>query len=105
MTMADKIVVMNKGFVQQIGRPMDIYENPENLFVATFIGSPAMNIIDAIYDKETIKFNDGFEIKLGSNYQKVHDDFYKSKIHELEVILAKFDELGKEEIEKIKSPK
>lgn len=103
MTMADKIVVMNKGFVQQIGRPMDIYENPENLFVATFIGSPAMNIIDAIYDKETIKFNDGFEIKLGSNYQKVHDDFYKSKIHELEVILAKFDELGKEEIEKIKS--
>lgn len=45
MTMADKIVVMNEGRVEQIGAPLDIYDNPNNLFVASFIGSPAMNLI------------------------------------------------------------
>ena len=43
--MADKIVVMNGGQVQQIGAPMDLYENPANRFVASFIGSPAMNLL------------------------------------------------------------
>jgi multiple sugar transport system ATP-binding protein len=45
MTMADKIVVMNDGRIEQIGTPIDLYDNPANVFVATFIGSPAMNII------------------------------------------------------------
>ena len=45
MTMADKIVVMNAGKVEQIGSPLDLYDNPVNLFVAGFIGSPAMNFI------------------------------------------------------------
>jgi multiple sugar transport system ATP-binding protein len=45
MTMADKIVVMNGGNVEQIGTPLDLYDNPANLFVAGFIGSPAMNFI------------------------------------------------------------
>jgi multiple sugar transport system ATP-binding protein len=45
MTMADKIVVMNAGKVEQIGTPLDLYDNPANLFVAGFIGSPAMNFI------------------------------------------------------------
>jgi multiple sugar transport system ATP-binding protein len=45
MTMADKIVVMNGGFVEQIGRPLDIYDEPANVFVAGFIGSPAMNLL------------------------------------------------------------
>jgi multiple sugar transport system ATP-binding protein len=43
MTMADKIVVMNDGRVEQIGAPLDLYDRPDNLFVAGFIGSPAMN--------------------------------------------------------------
>ena len=47
MTMADKIVVLNGGRIEQIGAPLDLYQNPKNLFVATFIGSPRMNIIDA----------------------------------------------------------
>lgn len=46
MTMADKIVVMNSGLVEQIGTPLELYDNPCNLFVAGFIGSPAMNFID-----------------------------------------------------------
>jgi multiple sugar transport system ATP-binding protein len=45
MTMADKIVVMNMGKVEQIGTPLELYDNPANLFVAGFIGSPAMNFI------------------------------------------------------------
>ncbi|GLR61790.1 ABC transporter ATP-binding protein [Rhizobium indigoferae] len=45
MTMADRIVVMRDGFVEQIGSPLDLYDRPANLFVAGFIGSPAMNLI------------------------------------------------------------
>jgi len=47
MTMADKIVVMNAGRVEQIGTPLELYDRPANLFVATFMGSPAMNILPA----------------------------------------------------------
>jgi len=45
MTMADKIVVMHDGIVEQIGTPLDLYDKPDNLFVAGFIGSPAMNLL------------------------------------------------------------
>jgi len=45
MTMADKIVVMHAGIVEQIGAPLDLYDRPDNLFVAGFIGSPAMNFL------------------------------------------------------------
>ena len=46
MTMATKIAVMNKGVIQQVGSPDEIYDFPENVFVADFIGSPAMNMVD-----------------------------------------------------------
>ncbi|MEM9049652.1 MAG: ABC transporter ATP-binding protein [Pseudomonadota bacterium] len=46
MTLADRVVVMNKGVVQQVGSPTEIYDNPANTFVAGFIGSPAMNLIE-----------------------------------------------------------
>jgi multiple sugar transport system ATP-binding protein len=46
MTMADKIVVMHDGVVEQIGAPLELYDKPRNLFVAGFIGSPAMNLLD-----------------------------------------------------------
>ncbi|WP_267548929.1 ABC transporter ATP-binding protein [Rhizobium rhizogenes] len=45
MTMADKIVVLRDGVVQQVGSPLELYENPQNLFVAKFIGSPEMNFM------------------------------------------------------------
>lgn len=46
MTLADRVVVMNKGEIQQVGTPTDIYDHPANTFVAGFIGSPAMNLIE-----------------------------------------------------------
>src|SRR6185437_4471141 len=52
MTMADKIVVMHDGIVEQIGAPLDLYDNPANLFVAGFIGSPAMNMINGRLDPD-----------------------------------------------------
>jgi len=45
MTMADKIVVMHEGIVEQIGSPLELYDRPDNMFVASFIGSPAMNLL------------------------------------------------------------
>ena len=47
MTMADKIVVMHDGIIEQMGAPLDLYDRPDNLFVAGFIGSPAMNFVQA----------------------------------------------------------
>ncbi len=63
MTMADKIVVMHDGLVEQIGAPLDLYDRPDNLFVAGFIGSPAMNMI-----KGHIRANGStaFEVSSGS---------------------------------------
>ena len=46
MTLADRVVVMNRGVIQQVGTPTDIYDRPDNTFVAGFIGSPAMNLIE-----------------------------------------------------------
>jgi multiple sugar transport system ATP-binding protein len=46
MTMADKIVVLNAGNIEQVGSPMELYKTPKNLFVAGFIGSPKMNMIE-----------------------------------------------------------
>ena len=52
MTMADKIVVMNDGNVEQVGSPLELYDSPVNRFVATFIGSPAMNLVDGTVRKD-----------------------------------------------------
>ncbi len=52
MTMADKIVVMHDGRVEQVGAPLDLYDNPSNLFVAGFIGSPAMNMLTGRVDPD-----------------------------------------------------
>ncbi|MBD2495993.1 ABC transporter ATP-binding protein [Nostoc sp. FACHB-280] len=56
MTLADKIVVLNRGRIQQIGEPQSIYALPNNLMVATFLGNPPMNILSAKYT------NDGFDV-------------------------------------------
>ena len=55
MTLADQIVVLNEGRVEQVGSPMTLYHHPRNKFVASFIGSPKMNFIEARIDKITPK--------------------------------------------------
>jgi multiple sugar transport system ATP-binding protein len=57
MTLADRIVVLHDGRVSQIGAPLDLYDRPDNLFVATFIGSPAMNVLDG-----EVASNDGMGV-------------------------------------------
>ena len=62
MTMADRIVVMQLGVVEQVGAPLDLYDKPANMFVAGFIGSPAMNFINA-----TIKRNGAGPVAVSEN--------------------------------------
>jgi multiple sugar transport system ATP-binding protein len=59
MTMADKIVVMHSGIVEQIGSPLQLYDTPANIFVAGFIGSPAMNLMDAEIKGGKVVLQDG----------------------------------------------
>ncbi|WP_162651921.1 sn-glycerol-3-phosphate ABC transporter ATP-binding protein UgpC [Lentilitoribacter sp. Alg239-R112] len=54
MTLADKIVVLRDGLIEQVGKPMELYSTPDNLFVAKFIGSPAMNMFDVKPDAENV---------------------------------------------------
>lgn len=80
MTLADRIVVMNEGRISQIGDPMEVYSNPNNLFVAGFIGNPAMNFIDVqvTEDKgQLLVKNNGIELvvpqSLRNRYAKARD--------------------------------
>jgi multiple sugar transport system ATP-binding protein len=66
MTMADKIVVMHDGIVEQIGAPLDLYDRPDNLFVAGFIGSPAMNFIRGKMNGDGFKADGGFALPVGA---------------------------------------
>jgi multiple sugar transport system ATP-binding protein len=64
MTMADKIVVMHDGIVEQIGAPLDLYDRPANIFVAGFIGSPAMNFIRGTAENGMFRSNEGLVLPL-----------------------------------------
>jgi multiple sugar transport system ATP-binding protein len=55
MTLGDRVAVMRSGVLQQVGTPMELYNNPKNLFVAGFIGSPAMNFMPATMDGDSVK--------------------------------------------------
>ena len=91
MTMASKLVIMNKGVIQQIGTSKEIYENPANSFVAAFIGSPAMNIIKANLNGYSFSLEDGEEIKLHSKidikgFYAKEKEYSESKVKEYESI-------------------
>ncbi|RWX81014.1 sn-glycerol-3-phosphate ABC transporter ATP-binding protein UgpC [Neorhizobium lilium] len=64
MTMADKIVVLHDGHIEQIGAPLDLYDRPANIFVAGFIGSPAMNFIDGRIEEGAFRTSKGLILPL-----------------------------------------
>ena len=66
MTMADKIVGMNSGNVEQIGAPLELYDRPDNLFVAGFIGSPAMNCLYGRVQGGVVRVGDSISLPLPS---------------------------------------
>ena len=73
MTMADRIVVMDEGIIQQIGAPPEVYNHPVNRFVAGFIGSPAMNMLDGEIRREGSEYvvvGDGFELPVPGAYRE-----------------------------------
>ena len=113
MTMADRIVVMKDGWVMQVGAPKEIYDNPNNIFVGGFIGTPPMNFIHGKITKdgffhvdnhkikvpegklELVKANDMFdtEIVLGIRPEDIHDDkvvfeAYPDAVVDIEVDVA-----------------
>jgi len=78
MTMADRIVVMKAGYIQQIATPKEVYEHPANIFVATFIGSPSMNVLEGVYNGKEVAIGKSFSHKLDVNFKKAHDEFYRT---------------------------
>ncbi|MHB1346925.1 MAG: ABC transporter ATP-binding protein [Candidatus Humimicrobiaceae bacterium] len=108
MTMADRIIIMKDGLVQQIGKPQHVYDHPDNMFVAGFIGSPAMNFIDVTvteqmtlkhrsfeletfaHVKEAIKANNlvGKEIILGIRPEDLEDSAFVPNANALNTITA-----------------
>jgi multiple sugar transport system ATP-binding protein len=73
MTMADKIVVMNNGRVEQIGSPLELYDNPANLFVAGFIGSPAMNFLKGRLNGAGVAVGNGISLPVKTKLESGRD--------------------------------
>ena len=100
MTMADRIVVMNEGVVQQIGSPREIYEKPVNLFVATFIGAPSMNIINGKIENDRVILADGVSEKLNKDQLVLMQDFYKKEIARLQETIVRLNDAMRDEEDK-----
>jgi multiple sugar transport system ATP-binding protein len=73
MTMGDEVAVMNKGYVQQVDSPQELYDRPVNLFVAGFIGSPSMNLIEA----ELIEANGSYSVRFADRTLRVDEALSK----------------------------
>ena len=115
MTMATKIVLLDKGIVQQVGPPAEFYQKPNNLFVAGFIGSPTMNIIEgkienglfvdksgqmkirpSIKDEESIRSYEGKKVYLGIRSERFIAE--KRDYNSINVNIEVIEMLGKEQL-------
>jgi multiple sugar transport system ATP-binding protein len=76
MTMGSRIAVMSVGVLQQVGPPQEVYDHPKNLFVAGFIGSPAMNFLNATRDGNSVT-GDGITLPIPSRYKAALDGTQK----------------------------
>jgi multiple sugar transport system ATP-binding protein len=75
MTMGDRVAVMRKGLLQQVAAPQELYDHPDNLFVGGFIGSPAMNLIDATLERS----NGTLAVALGDQRIALDDDLVSTR--------------------------
>ena len=93
MTLADRIVIMKDGVIEQVGTPNEVYKKPNNIFVASFIGTPAMNFFEGKVKScsnslTTITLKDQKEIKLSSNiYEKDQDIIFGIRPEDISVNL------------------
>ena len=71
MTMADRIVIMKDGYIQQIGTPSEVFSDPVNVFVAGFIGNPPTNFVNAKYEGGKLYFGEGCVIEVNNNDKKI----------------------------------
>ncbi len=98
MSISDEIVVMNFGVIQQIGAPQDVYNNPANEFVAKFLGTPPINIVEGVYENNQFKFGDQV-----LNEDVILSDDDKNNIKDIHIGIRpefiKLDPNGKYELE------
>jgi multiple sugar transport system ATP-binding protein len=81
LTLADRIVIMKDGYVQQIGTPVEVYQKPKNLFVANFMGTPPMNFFHALLDNEG-KLNiadDIMDVSMHPSFKRLKEENYFGK--------------------------
>lgn len=78
MTLADKIVVMNNGHIEQVGSPLDVYQNPSNTFVASFLGSPPMNLICSKANNGALQFGNA---TFNTNHENIIIGIRPEKFH------------------------
>ncbi|MHA6533640.1 ABC transporter ATP-binding protein [Paenibacillus sp. BAC0078] len=118
MTLGERIVVMNKGVIQQVASPTELYANPKNMFVAGFIGSPAMNFIDARFERGRVIFDgaefvlseeaaaglqgyDGREIILGIRPEHIYGEDFAPGVsteHQMRAHIKVVEHLGSENL-------
>ena len=88
MTLGDRIVIMKDGFIQQIGTPQEVFNHPHNLFVATFIGAPQMNLFDA----KLLKKDGKYAIELHGHVVELSEEkqaaLAANKVEEQEIVLG-----------------
>ena len=108
MTMADRIVVMKDGYIQQIGTPREVYNYPHNMFVGGFIGSPSMNFIEGKCDGKNFIIPSSGEkdivIKLPKDKQELLSQYKETKIKNLQEQISKEKEDVSSLEEEVKNP-
>lgn len=97
MTMADRMMILHDGVVQQVGKPLDVYNNPRNEYVATFIGAPSMNLIKIENTNSIIDYVDPSTKKIGIRPEHLVPDSNKDALcFDVEVVASEL--LGTETI-------
>ena len=93
MTMADRIVIMKDGYIQQIGSPKEVYDHPSNMFVGGFIGSPAMNFLNCRYEEGKAKIigmgKEDEPFVLNKSQEELLQQYRKVKLEDLSEMIGK----------------